>query len=98
MKLQVTETITTKPSNATNSVVNTFNFDEGEVLNKLNYGTVFKAEMQKQDKSVKISLLRQVDENTIETYDSAVLHVSNNAVFTDDSSESIVTTTFKLVK
>lgn len=97
MKLQVTETSKNILNDDQTSVQNIYAFKNGEVLGKLNYGTVFKAELGKQDKSVKVSLIRVVDENTVETYNSAVLHPSQNtATFTDKSDAITLTLTFKL--
>ncbi len=99
MKLQVTENVENVVSSKENSTQTTFNFTNGQTVGKLNYGTVFKAEMQPMDKSVKVSLIRQTDEDNFEIYDGAILYASKNTVtFSENAGNIVINLTFKLTK
>ena len=99
MKLQVTENVENVVSSKENSTQTTFNFTNGQTVGKLNYGTVFKAEMQPMDKSVKVSLIRQTDGDNFEIYDGVILYASKNTVtFSENAGNIVINLTFKLTK
>lgn len=97
MRLQVIEKSENFLNNISNTIVSTFDFNNKISNGKLNYGTVFQAELKK-DKSVDVSLVRKVDNNTYETYASQTLFASNNVVFDDRTSTTLITMTFQLIK
>lgn len=99
MKLQVTETTQNVLTQKEFSAISNFSFTDGETMGKLNYGTIFNAEINDSDKSVKVSLIRQVNENDFEVYDSAILHpAQNNIIFMDKSNDINLKLAFKLIK
>ena len=98
MNLQVTEKTTNILTKNSSEVKSSFSFSNGKTSGLLNCGTVFQAVAEKNDKSVTVSLLRQVDAENVEVYASEVLHAVGSVSFEDRSATDMVTITFKLAK
>ncbi len=98
MKLEVTETNTNLLDNSSSEIKNVFNFTDKQTSGKLNFGTVFQAEIQKDDRSVEVSLIRQVDKDNFEVYSKKTIYASHSASFEDYTTTNNLKMTFKLIK
>lgn len=73
-----------------------FNFKDGEVLEPLEYFSLFNAKLIGNN-NIRISLLREADEENFEEYDSKIFSLTETATFYDKGETLQLALTFKII-